>query len=108
MSDELLFMRQTQPSRRSSAGDNQRLGVDFTDRPQKSERKGHLLDPPLVKLAIRYRLQSFSLLAHIFDELRTQYAFRKSGKILHQSGQRELSAGLVAFDDQRLSLARAA
>ena len=41
------------------------------------------------------------LLAHVVDEFRTLNAFGEAGEILDQSGKRQLSAGLVAFDNQR-------
>ena len=48
--------------------------------------------------------EALRLLAHVLDQLRAQDSFGKSGKILDQRGQGELSAGLVAFDDQRFQV----
>src|ERR1700722_1822589 len=50
------------------------------------------------------RAKTRGLLAHVLNQLRTQDALRKSGKVLDQRGQRKLPAGLVAFDDQRFQI----
>ncbi len=44
------------------------------------------------------------LLFHVLDELRPLDALRPAGKVLHQSGDRQLAAGLVALDHQRFEV----
>ena len=41
---------------------------------------------------------------HILNQLRTLDAFGPAGKVFHQRGDRELAAGLVTFNDQRLEV----
>ncbi len=48
--------------------------------------------------------EAFRLLAHVFDELRAENALGKSGEVFDQCSHGKLSAGLVAFDDQRLQV----
>src|SRR5579864_5357617 len=48
--------------------------------------------------------KTLGLLAHVFDELRTENSLRKAGKILHQGSEGKLSTGLVAFYDQRFQV----
>ena len=96
-------MRQTQPARRSSAGNNQSLGVDLMNAQMQQKRPLAEIGAGEMRHAV-FGAEAFGLLAHVLDQLRTQNAFRKSGKVLHQRGHRELSAGLVAFDDQRLQI----
>ena len=48
--------------------------------------------------------EALRLLAHVLDQFRSHDSFGKSGEILDQRGDRELSAGLVAFDDQRFQV----
>src|SRR6266571_8329552 len=53
-----------------------------------------------VKLGSKAR----SLLFHILDQLRPVDTFRKTGKILYQRSQRELSAGFMSLQHQRLEV----
>src|SRR5579862_4953328 len=48
--------------------------------------------------------ETFGLLAHVLDQLRPENAFGKSWKIFDQRGHRQLTTGLVAFDNQRLQV----
>src|ERR1700722_11860285 len=48
--------------------------------------------------------ETLGLLAHVLDQLRAENAFGEAGEILDQRGERKLSAGFVAFDDQRLQV----
>ncbi len=48
--------------------------------------------------------EALGLLAHVFDQLRAQNSFGESGKVLDQRGDGELSARLVAFNDQRFQV----
>src|SRR5580765_6415281 len=51
-----------------------------------------------------FRAKAFGLLPHVFDQLWAHDSLGKSGEVLHQGGHGKLSAGLVAFDDQRLQV----
>jgi hypothetical protein len=44
------------------------------------------------------------LLLHVLDEFRAVNDLGKSGKILDQGGQRELSSGFMSADDERLQV----
>ena len=44
------------------------------------------------------------LLLHVLHQVGAVDALRESREILHQGGERELSAGFVAADDQRLQI----
>jgi hypothetical protein len=48
--------------------------------------------------------ETLRLLAHVLDQLRAKNAFGEAREILDQRGERELSAGFVAFDDQRFQI----
>ena len=103
MPNQLLLMRQSQPTGGSSAGNDQGLGV-------------HLLMPnvqqkwPLAEIGagkVRHAVfsaESFGLLAHVLHQLRTQNALGKSREILDQRCHGKLPAGLVTFDDQRFQV----
>jgi hypothetical protein len=48
--------------------------------------------------------EPFRLLAHVFDKLRAENALGKSGEVLDQRGQRQLSTRFVALDYERLQV----
>src|ERR1700758_220613 len=48
--------------------------------------------------------ETLRLLAHVFDQLGALDSVGEPGKILHQRGDRELTAGLVAFDHKRFEV----
>jgi hypothetical protein len=51
--------------------------------------------------------KSLRLLLHVVDQFRALNAFRPAGKVLHQRGDGELAARLVAFQHQRVQASRA-
>ena len=53
---------------------------------------------------IEFRAESLRLFAHVFDQLVTHNAVGKAGEILDHGGERELPAGLVAVNHQRLQI----
>jgi hypothetical protein len=53
---------------------------------------------------LEFRAEFLRLLAHVLNELRPQDAIREAREILDVRGERKLSAGLVAVDDQRLEV----
>ena len=101
--DELLLMRQTQPTRGRPTGNNQSLGVDLMNAQMQQKRTLAEIGTGQMRHSI-FGAEAFGLLPHVFDQLRTQNAFGKSGKVLDQGGQRKLSARLVPFDDKRLQV----
>ena len=103
VADQLLLMRQAQPARRGAAGNDQSLGVNLLNAEMQQKRALAEIGAGEMRHAV-FRAEAFGLLAHVLDQLRAQDAFGKSGKILDQRGHGELSAGLVAFDDQRLQV----
>src|SRR5215469_13262583 len=44
-----------------------------------------------------FSAEALRLLAHVLDQLRPHNSVRKSGKVFHQRGHRELTAGFVSF-----------
>ncbi len=48
--------------------------------------------------------KAHGLLLHVLDQVGSLDALRPAGKVLHQRGDRELAAGLVAFEDERLQV----
>src|SRR5215469_11968770 len=51
-----------------------------------------------------FRTEALRLLAHVLDQLWTENSFGKAGEILDHGGHGELSARLVAFNDQRFQV----
>ncbi len=99
MADEFLLVRQAQPPRRSATGDDQRLRVYLMLAEMQQKRPLAQVGAGQVRHAI-FRAEAFRLLAHVLDQLRPHDPFGKAGEILHQRGERELAAGLVALDQQ--------
>ena len=103
MTNQRLLTGQSQPSRRSSAGNNQcaRMNGLFAD----IDCKRALAEIGTDYVAeLILSTEAPGLLAHILNQFRTLDAFRKTGEILHQSGKRELASRLVAFKHQRLQI----
>ena len=90
MTNQRLLAGQSQPSRRSSAGNNQcaRMNALFADINCKRALAEIGTDyvPELI-----LSTEAPGLLAHILNQFGTLDAFRKTGEILHQGGQRELT-----------------
>jgi hypothetical protein len=99
----LLLVRQAQPSGGSATGNNQSAGVNLMNADVQQEWPLAQINAGEVRHAV-FSAKTLGLLAHIFDELWTENALRKSGEVLNQRGERKLSAGLVAFNDQRLQV----
>src|SRR5579862_7730890 len=92
-------MRQSQPACRCTAGDDERARVDLLVSDMKKEWALVQVGAGQMCHAI-FGAKALGLLAHILDQLRPHDAFGESWKVLHQCGHRELSAGLMAFDNQ--------
>ena len=104
MADQGLLVGQAEPARGSSAGNDQRAGLDRGLLPTMS------CDRALAEVGLDdvagaiLGAEARGLLAHVVDQFRALNAFGKAGKVFDQRGDRELSAGLMAFDDQRLEV----
>ena len=99
VADQLLFVRQSQPSRRRAGGDDQ--GAGFMPFAVDIQAEGR------AKIGLRDRAvhvlgaEALGLLLHVFDQVGAVDAFGKSGKILDLGGDGELAAGLMPDHDQR-------
>ena len=101
MTDELLFVRQPEPSRRSAGSHDQRPAlVPFIVDLHTKRTAGEidLLDDSMQVLGP----ELFSLPLHVKDQIGTVDAFGESGKILDFRGNRKLAARFMTDDDQRL------
>src|SRR5690348_14054625 len=103
VADQLLFVRQVQPSRRRARSDDQHAGLLPLAIDIQAKR-------PLRKIGLDHRAvkvfgaEMLGLLPDVLHQHWTIDAFGKSGKILHQRGQRKLAARLMARDHQRLQI----
>src|SRR3954468_6043709 len=103
VSDQSLFAGQPEPPGGSAAGDDQGLSLDGLFTELQGERT--LTEIGAGKMTgANLSAEARGLALHVLDQLRTLNAFRKSGKIFYQRGERELAAGLVAFEDERLQV----
>ena len=103
MADQSLFRRQIQPARAGARSDDERPGVDrFFANVQRQWMLGEVDGTEMGHAQLG--AEANRLLFHVFDELGTLDALGPAGKILHQRGDGKLSAGLVAFEDQRLEI----
>ena len=98
MADQCLLGGQTQPTRRSSASDDERPGPDGLRAEVQGEgalrevggdQVGHTELCP----------EAGGLPFHVFDQIRPLNAIRPPRKVLDQRGDRELSPRLVALED---------
>src|SRR3954462_1402283 len=103
VADERLFVWQPQPASRGAAGDNQRTSLN--DLLAKSEFERTLAQIRLrdVSHAV-FCTKALSLLAHVLDQFGSLNAVRKTGKVLHERGERELSAWMMALKYKRLQI----
>ena len=89
--------------RRGPGGDNQRLGLVGFFRDGDLERalaQVHGRHGTGLELSA----ETLRLFSRAFDQLRSQNPFGKAGEVLNLGGQSELSAGLVAVQNERLQV----
>ena len=103
MPDQLLLIRQSQPSRRRAGGDDQRarfvpLPVDV--QPERPLRQIRLAHRPMQILGA----EPLGLLLHVLHQVRPLNAFRKSGKVFDLGGNRQLPARLMPDNHQRIEI----
>ena len=103
MADQRLLIRQSQPTCRRSAGNNERLRLDRIFAHLKRERTFAEVRRSHMRQFV-FGAKTLRLAAHIGNQLWALNSVRKSGKIFHQRGQRKLAAGLVPFQYQRIQL----
>ena len=103
VADESLFGGQAEPSRGGSAGDDEGAGVDGFAAEVEGERVFGEVGGGEVAEA-EFCAEAGGLLAHVLDELGALDAVGPAGKVFDQGGDGELTAGLVAFEDERLEV----
>jgi hypothetical protein len=103
MADQRLFGGQAQPAGGGSAGDDERAGTDSLRSQIEGERSLRQIDRDQVSHS-ELRAEAGGLLFHVLDELGALNALRPAGKVLHQRGDGELAARLVALEHQRLQI----
>ena len=103
MADEGLLGGQIEPSGAGTGGDDEGAGEDGFG--ADLELDGALGEIDGVEMThAELGAEAGGLLLHVLDELGTLYAFGPAGKVFDQSGDGELSAGLVAFEDEGLEI----
>ena len=107
MSDQGFLIRQSQPARRSTAGDDQGTGqkgfsaqVDFDGLRSKAVLLLAEVDTHNMA-SLELSAKSLCLLAHVVDELRPLNALRETGEVFHKGSKGKLPSGLMPFDYER-------
>ena len=103
VAEELAFGLQAEHAGRGAGSDDERFSIvsifarsDF----ERATREIDLIDHASLELGAKL----LGLRAHIFDELRAEDAFGKTGEILDHGGEAELAAGLVSVDYEGLEI----
>ena len=100
MADQLLFRRQPEPAGRSAGSHYQGPGFDplaFHIDAERTSGEFRVLDGTVHV----FGPEVLGLLLHVLDQIRAVDPFGKTGEVLHQGRERELSSGFVSADDQR-------
>src|SRR5262249_8086651 len=98
MPDQRMLVGKAQPSCAGTAGNNQGAGLNrFLSDGQSERTLAQIGTADVTHVVVRTNPRS--LLAHVLDQFRALNPFGKPWEVLDQSGHRELSTGLVAFDD---------
>ena len=103
VADQGLLGRQPEPPRRCAAGNDQRARVKGLVAEIQRERVLRQIGSGEMSEA-ELRAETRGLLAHVLDQLRTLDAFRPARKVLHQGRDRQLPAGLMPLDHQRMEV----
>ena len=103
MADQLLLGRQIQPARGCSGSDDHgaRLMPFAVDVQAERPLRKIDFDDRAVQI---FGAEMLGLLLHVLDEIGAVDAFGKAGKVLDERGNRELAAGLMPADNQRLQI----
>jgi hypothetical protein len=100
-----LLGGQVEPACTGSAGDDERAGADGIFARAEVQLIRVLAEVGGDELGhLEFGAEADGLLLHVLDEVRALHALGPAGKVLDQSGDRELAAGLVAFEDERLEV----
>jgi hypothetical protein len=103
VADEGLLRGQVEPASAGTAGDDEGASVD--DVLADVEDEGGLGEIDGGEMGHgELGAEAGGLLLHVLDELRALDAFGPAGEVLHERGDGELAAGLVAFEDERLEI----
>jgi hypothetical protein len=101
VADQRLFARQAQPAGAGARGDDQRARRNFASRGLEPE--GIYIQIHRVQMGqLEVSAEAGGLLLHVVDQFGALDALRPAGKVFHLGGHRELSAGLVALQNQRV------
>ena len=95
MADQLLLVFEAEPARGGAGGDDHRARLDplaFDVEAEGTLREIGIDDGAVDVLGA----EILRLLLHVLDQFRAVDAFGEAREILHQRGERELSAGFVA------------
>jgi len=103
VADERLLTGQAKPAGAGARGDDQSARADFALRSLEDDGVRLEVGRDQMRHA-ELGAEALRLLLHVLDELRALDAFRPAGEVLDQRGDGELSARLVAFQDQRLEV----
>ena len=103
MADQLVLVRQAQPFCRRTGGDDQRTRLMPFAIDVDAERRD--LEIGFMHRAVHeFGAELLGLLFHVFDQIGTVDAARKSGEILDFCREGELASGLMPDDDERLQV----
>ena len=104
--NQRLLAGQVEPARAGAGGDDQRAGLDGLLADGQLDGTFAEVDRGQVR-HLELGTEARGLRLHVLDELRALHALRPAGKVLHQRGDGELPAGLVAFKHERLQVGAA-
>jgi hypothetical protein len=105
VADERLLAGQAEPAGAGTGGDDERAGVDGIFARAEVQLIWVLAEVGGDELGhLEFGAEADGLLLHVLDQLRALHAFGPAGEVLHQRGDGELSAGLVALQDERLEV----
>src|SRR5260370_582792 len=94
---------ETEEARGSASGDDERFCLVRFFSGDNFERAAAQIDFT-DGAGLELRAKPLRLLAHIVDELGTEYAVGKAGIVFHHGGEGELPSGLVAVNHQGLEI----
>src|SRR5690606_20439645 len=101
--DQFLLAGHAQPFGRRAGGDNQRVGLVRVRQRLHRERPLTEIDgvgPPRDEPGA----ETSGQFLHLSHEIRTHDAFREYRDEFHHGGQRQLAAGFIAFQDERIEI----
>ena len=103
VADEGLFAGEIEPASAGSAGDDEGAGVDGLFADGEGDGRGREIYRAEMGHA-ELGTETGGLLLHVLDEFGTLDALGPAWEVFDQGGDGELTAGLVAFEDERLEV----